>query len=106
MPANRRQHRRERVYEQAALAFNGEQSVFACTVRNVSETGALVRLVDWTELPQTLALARSGAAPVRVRQCWRRGDDVGLAYVDETQAFPEAPIDLAAWRSGRGLQKP
>lgn len=101
MTANRRQHRRERIYEQAQLAFNGDQSVFACTVRNISETGALVRLADWTELPASFDLARAGAAPVRVRQCWRRGDDVGLAYLDPAQDQPEPPVDLALWRASR-----
>jgi hypothetical protein len=102
MITNRRQHHRERVYQTACLTFNGDQSVFACTIRNVSETGALVRLADWTELPRSFALARAGAAPVMVRQCWRRGDDVGIAYLDPAQHEPEPPIDLAAWRAARG----
>lgn len=101
MTANRRQHRRERVYEAARLTFNGDQSVFACTIRNVSETGALVRLADWTELPQHFALARAGAAPVRVKQCWRRGDDVGLAYLDPADDQVGAPVDLSSWRAAR-----
>lgn len=101
MIANRRQQPRERVHEPARLSFNGEQSVFVCTIRNLSETGALVRLADWTELPQSFALARAGAAPVRVKQCWRRGDDVGLAYLDPAQDQAGAPVDLSLWRAAR-----
>lgn len=101
MISNRRQHPRERVYQTASVTFNGDQSVFACTIRNISETGALVRLADWTELPRSFALARADRPPVMVRQCWRRGDDVGIAYLDPEQDQPEPPIDLAAWRAER-----
>ena len=78
MIADRRLETRSRIYQPARLVFNGEQSVFTCTVRNRSQTGAMVRLADWVELPGTFELDVPNGDSRRVRQCWRRGDDVGV----------------------------
>ena len=105
MIADRRLETRSRLHQPARLVFNGEQSVFACILRNRSQTGAMVRMADWTELPQTFDLDIPEGHSRRVRQCWRRGDEVGLAFLTADEAAPSPVISLAearARRAGRG----
>jgi hypothetical protein len=102
MIANRRHAPRSRIFQGASVVFNGRQSVLACTIRNWSETGAMVRMSDWIALPETfeLDIARKDGS-VRVRQCWRRGDDVGVAFLSPEESRPIEPISLAQMRAIR-----
>lgn len=104
MRTERRTDERQRVLRRASIVFNGRQSVFDCAIRNWSDSGAMVRLADWTALPPTFEIdVASLGDSVRVRQCWRRGDDVGVAFLSEAESLPPAPIDLAAVRALRAL---
>jgi hypothetical protein len=99
---DRRHALRERVLRKGSVVFNGRQAVLDCRIRNLSDTGALVRMSDWIELPATFELDVAGAEPARrVRQCWRRGDDVGVAFLKAEDCVPPAPIQLADVRSLR-----
>ena len=105
MITDRRLQTRSRLHQPARLVFNGEQSVLACTVRNRSQTGAMVRMADWIELPDTFELDIPAGDSRRVRQCWRRGDDVGVAFLTPDETRPSEVISLAearARRAGRG----
>ncbi|AMJ59184.1 PilZ domain-containing protein [Bosea sp. PAMC 26642] len=101
MMIDRRETRRERLHSRASIVFNGRQSIFACTLRNRSETGALLRLADWTELPAVFEVDARDGETLRVRQCWRRGDDVGVVFMTEEECEPNTPIDFAAFRALR-----
>jgi hypothetical protein len=101
MSVDRREMPRSRLRQPASVVFNGHQSMFACTLRNSSETGALLRLADWTELPPVFEIDSRDGETRRVRQCWRRGDDVGVVFMTEAECVPEAPVDFAAFRALR-----
>jgi hypothetical protein len=102
MRSERRADKRERIVQRASVVFNGRQSIFDCAVRNWSETGAMVRLSDWTALPPTFEIAMgSGSRNVRVRQCWRRGDDVGVAFLTEQEQHPSPVVSLERYRENR-----
>jgi len=106
MIADRRLQTRSRIHQPARVVFNGEQSVLACTVRNWSQTGAMVRMADGIDLPDTFELDVMQAGDSRrVKRCWRRGDDVGVAFLTPEEARPSAVVSLAearARRAGRG----
>ena len=102
MSINRREMPRSRVRQPANVVFNGRQTVLDCTVRNRSETGALVRMSDWIALPRTFELdIAEQEQSLRVRQCWRRGDDVGVVFMTAEECEPAATVDLAAFRAAR-----
>ncbi len=102
MIANRRNEVRTRVFHHGSAVFNGRQSVMACTIRNWSQTGALVRMSDWIALPDTFELAVTDRGEtLRVRQCWRRGDDVGVAFVNAADEAPCSVVSLAQARAQR-----
>lgn len=101
MIADRRLETRSRLHQPARVMFNGEQSVLACTVRNRSRTGAMVRMADWIELPQTFELTIPEGHSRRVRQCWRRGDDVGVVFLTAEEMRSSAIVSLAEARAKR-----
>jgi hypothetical protein len=101
MIADRRHETRSRLHQPARLVFNGKQSILACTVRNRSQTGAMVRMADWMELPQTFDLDISQGDSRRVRQCWRRGDDVGVAFLTSEEVHSSPVVSLAEARARR-----
>jgi hypothetical protein len=102
MRSERRADRRERIFQRASVVFNGRQSMFDCAVRNLSETGAMVRLSDWTALPETFEIdMASGKRGIRVKQRWRRGDDVGVAFLTEQELQPKPVVSLARYRDAR-----
>src|SRR5688572_29809343 len=105
MVANRRTQRRTRVFQGASVVFNGRQSVLACTIRNWSETGAMVRMSDWIALPETFELDIANTdGSVRVRQCWRRGDDVGVVFVPVEEQRSGEVVSLQEARARRICQ--
>ncbi len=102
MRVERRNAMRNRVFRGASVVFNGRQSILDCTVRNWSQTGAMVRMTDWIALPQTFEIdVASDGESVRVRQCWRRGDDVGVAFMTAEESRPGEPVSLDRARASR-----
>lgn len=102
MIANRRHAQRSRIFQGASVVFNGRQSVLACTIRNWSDTGAMVRMSDWIALPETFELdIANQESGVRVRLCWRRGDDVGVVFLTQADEAPCEVISLAQARAER-----
>lgn len=99
MRTERRQAQRNRVYQGASIVFNGRQSVLGCTIRNWSESGAMVRMSDWMTLPPSFELdIASRGERLRVRECWRRGENVGLAFLAPNECRPAEPVSLAVVR--------
>ena len=102
MTIERRLAKRSRVLHRASAVFNGRQSVLDCSVRNWSQSGALIRMSDWIALPPTFDIDLPGRGEsMRVRQCWRRGDDVGVAFMSAEESRPPAPIQLDLVRAQR-----
>jgi len=105
MEPDRRQAARNRLFQRVSVVFNGGRSMLGCSVRNLSETGALLRMTDWIALPPTFEIETQGdPGSRRARQCWRRGDDVGVAFLSAQECRPDAPLDLAAFRARRAGQ--
>lgn len=76
----KRASQRYRVFKGGTITF--ENSGIACTVRNMSDSGAAIDLENPVILPQsfTLSIARDNF----VRNCrpvWRNDKRVGLAFV-------------------------
>lgn len=76
----KRTSRRYRVFKGATITF--ENSGIACTVRNVSDSGAAIDLENPVMLPQSFTLSITRDNFVRnCRPVWRNDKRVGLAFV-------------------------
>ena len=73
----RRDVARYAVTTPATIAF-GSRAV-ACTVRDVSATGAALHLASRPRLPKNFTLTAAGSA-LPCRAIWRRGKQLGIAF--------------------------
>ncbi len=74
--------RRNRVLKEAFASWNGLFSSISCQVRDMSETGARVRLADSTILPDQffLLIPIDGKEwPCEIR--WRKPGEVGVSFI-------------------------
>ncbi len=76
----KRAAQRYRVFKGGTITFEG--SGIACTVRNMSESGAAIDLENPVTLPQSFTLSISRDNIVRnCRTVWRNEQRIGLAFV-------------------------
>jgi hypothetical protein len=84
---------RRRVLKAGIIAFNDRHSTLPCTVRNVSDTGALIRMPGTLSPPDTFDLIiELDGLEASCTVMWRKGEDVGVR-------FNEPPRKIAPRRS-------
>lgn len=99
----RRGARRHRVLMSGKVAWLDKPFSSNCTIRNLTEDGAQIRLADpITPDDPVLIVLRSGLAH-EARTAWRQGDLVGLEFLathDLTEPVPAHLEDLRRlWRA-------
>lgn len=80
---DRRRHRRRRVLRAAKIFAHDSTVTLDCSVRNISESGALLRFDGYFRPPSSFMLQIVGEGsprPAEIR--WQTGNDVGVEYVD------------------------
>lgn len=78
---DKRRAPRKRVLKGATIAFNNRSSTLSCMVRDISETGARLRISQGQAVPARfdLLIEVDGLeAPCTV--AWRRGEDIGVTF--------------------------
>lgn len=76
----KRAAQRHRVFKGGTITF--ENSGIACTIRNMSDSGAAIDLENPVILPQSFTLSISRDNFVRnCRPVWRNDKRIGLAFV-------------------------
>ncbi len=84
--AERRAERRMRTLKRARIVFNHGHSVFDCTIRNLSPSGALIEVPSMQGIPMQFEIAL-GESTVR-RPCsvrWRTERTMGVHFDDDAQ---------------------
>jgi two-component system cell cycle response regulator len=85
-PAERRRSVRMRTLKPAFIALEEWSSKINCTVRNISEGGARIRLERPLALPEFFLLKIGTSGQLRrVRKCWHINDEIGVEFCDETK---------------------
>ena len=72
---------RKRVFKGARIAYNGRSSTLSCTVRDLSDTGARLRVPQGQAVPAQFDLlidADGFEAPCTV--LWRRREQLGVTF--------------------------
>ncbi|MEJ1159845.1 PilZ domain-containing protein [Prosthecomicrobium sp. N25] len=77
----RRQQPRRRTLKGGQVVFNNRHSTVDCTVRNISEGGALVVFPHQITVPDTFELNLQDGTVRACRQVWRAGAAIGVAFV-------------------------
>jgi hypothetical protein len=77
----RRSIGRTKIAKGALLFFAGQAGVFSCTVRDVTNRGAGVRLEGLSVLPLEFDLSFDNLRTIRkCKMVWREGDFVGVHF--------------------------
>jgi hypothetical protein len=77
--AERRTSERRRALRAGKIVWNNRGSVLDCTVRNVSETGAMLEVLSALEVPREFEL-RWGNNAQRCIVVWRKLDRVSVKF--------------------------
>jgi len=75
----RRSSLRHRTFKAAKIVLKEDAAVIDCTVRNLSETGALIGIANAVAVPEEFSLRMDGST----RLCavvWRRFDRFGVRF--------------------------
>lgn len=75
----RRSAPRRRVLKQGRIVFNNKHSVIDCTVRNFSETGALLLLKSVIGVPDRFEFEMDGQTRL-ARVVWKREGQMGIKF--------------------------
>ncbi|WP_186419029.1 PilZ domain-containing protein [Bosea sp. CS1GBMeth4] len=108
MPApvtERRRSARTRTFIGGKVIFNQRQSTLDCTVRNLSDDGALLVFPDSVTLPDLFELYFPLKRESRMaRSRWRDGDRIGVAFAAPAKQDAE-PVQLDLMRRLRQLEQ-
>jgi hypothetical protein len=79
-----RQSPRRRVLKSGVIAFNGRHCTLTCTVRDISGTGARIRVQSSVNIPDHFDLIiEMDGIEAECEVMWRRGSDVGVRFKGE-----------------------
>ena len=77
-----RDTRRHRVLKGALIVFHSAGSTINCTVRNLSETGAQLRVVSVVGIPDRFVLHLSDKTTNwNCEVVWRKGTELGVRFL-------------------------
>ena len=83
-PKERRKSGRMRTLKPAFIALEEWSSKISCTVRNISDGGARIRLERPLALPEYFLVKISETGRLRrVRKCWHVNNEIGIEFCDE-----------------------
>ncbi|MEJ8475318.1 PilZ domain-containing protein [Roseibium algae] len=84
---NRRCNERRRTLKAARIVFAGLTQVFNCTIRNASDTGALLVLPSSIGVPNSFLLYVDNESTRRPAEViWRREDRMGVRYTGPAES--------------------
>ena len=73
--------RRQRVLKSGKIIYANGSIVIDCTIRNISETGALLKVPATVAIPAQFEFRETmGGSGRRVAVVWRRGDLLGIQF--------------------------
>lgn len=79
--SSRRRQRRNRTYKAGKIVFNEGFSTIDCVIKDLSETGAKIRLENAVLIPATFDLVLSDNRTWNCRVRWRRMTECGVEFL-------------------------
>ena len=77
---NRRKAGRHRVLKGAHITFKDHRATIDCTVRNLSERGACLKVESPIGIPDTFDLVLDPASVHHCRVTWRKATQIGVDF--------------------------
>ena len=79
--AEKRQSSRRRTLKGAHIVFHEGRSTISCLVRNLSDTGALLRVESPIGIPDTFTLVIPGELQREAHVVRRSGTEIGVGFI-------------------------
>jgi hypothetical protein len=88
--ADKRRSRRQRILKGGLIVAAGHHTAMLCTVRNLTETGARLKLQDATALlPERFELIiEIDGFEAKCHAVWRKGGDLGVSFLETRRGAP------------------
>ncbi len=75
---------RQRMLKSGTVSPDGRTTVFDCVVRNMSETGARIKVQAQHAVPSNIIFMLKGSSiQAQAQVIWRRDKEIGLAFTGE-----------------------
>jgi len=78
--SNRRNANRQRVLKGAQIAMKDRRATIDCTVRNLSDRGACLKVESPIGIPDTFDLVLDNASVRKCRVTWRKATQIGVNF--------------------------
>jgi hypothetical protein len=92
----RRKIARNRTFLGGVIAFNHRDSTMDCLVRNLSVGGAKISFANTATIPDEFDLTiKQKVRTLLARMVWRRADEAGIIFLNETVARAPIPLEWA-----------
>jgi PilZ domain len=86
---DKRRAPRRRVLKGAIVAYNDRRSTLSCTVRDISDTGARLRMGGSINAPDTfLLIIELDGFEADCRVVWRKAPDLAVTFVSPPRKVP------------------
>lgn len=97
VPVERRASPRRKTRFKATVVFGSDRDTLDCTVRDLSETGARLRLASPDNLPTRFHLIwAADRAVLEVEAVWQGGDELGVKFLSKHDMQGKLSSELAA----------
>jgi hypothetical protein len=83
MTEERRKTPRQRVLKGGRIVVNDGFSTFQCTLRNVSEAGARLKLASIVGIPDSFLLLMDDGRKFNCTVIWRTATELGVAFTPD-----------------------
>jgi hypothetical protein len=77
-----RNEQRHRTLKPGLIVFNNGFSTIECMVRNLSESGAQLKVESLNGIPDEFQLKLKDAGSARAKVAWKRGTTIGIKFLD------------------------
>jgi len=78
--ADKRATPRHRTLKSGLIAFNNSQSTISCTVRNLSDGGADLKVASVLGIPDEFELRLSDHTKHQCTVVWKKVDEIGVKF--------------------------
>ena len=72
---------RHRVLKAAQITFKDRGAAIDCTIRDISDGGACLKVVSPVGIPDTFVLAVGGVHTRPCRVVWRKASQIGVEFI-------------------------
>jgi hypothetical protein len=84
--AEQRRHPRRRMLKGGRIIFDDDKCVFTCTVRDLSEGGARLKVEAWRDCPDLVRLEITDGPTHECRVVRRTEKELGVMFLDQEGA--------------------